>query len=94
LPVYRGSREQIVGMLRVKDLVQQYVHEGPPPSIAPLIRAVVKVPHDLPGDQVIARLRTKRAHQAAVVDADGTIAGFVTIQDVLAEFLGPRVKPS
>jgi putative hemolysin len=94
LPVYRGSREQVVGMLRVKDLVQQYVHEGPPPSIAPLIRAVVKVPHDLPGDQVIARLRTKRAHQAAVVDADGTIAGFVTIQDVLAEFLGPRVKPS
>jgi len=94
LPVFRESRDQIVGMLRVKDLVQQYVHEGPPASIVPLIRAVVKVPHDLPGDQVIARLRAKRAHQAAVVDADGTIAGFVTIQDVLAQFLGPRVKPS
>ena len=94
LPVYRGSRDRIVGMIRVKDLVQRYVNEGPPQSIAPLVRAVLKVPHDMPGDQVIARLRDKRAHQAAVVDADGTIAGFVTIQDVLAQFLGPRVKPS
>ena len=94
LPVYRGSRDRIVGMLRVKDLVQRYVTEGPPASIGPLVRAVVKVPHDLPGDQVIARLRDKRAHQAAVVDADGAIVGFVTIQDVLAQFLGPKVKPS
>ena len=94
LPVYRGSPDRIVGMLRVKDLVQRYVTEGPPASIGPLIRAVLKVPHDLPGDQVIARLREKRAHQAAVIDADGAIVGFVTIQDVLAQFLGPRVKPS
>jgi CBS domain containing-hemolysin-like protein len=94
LPVYRGSPDRIVGMLRVKDLVQRYVTEGPPASIAPLIRAVLKVPHDLPGDQVIARLREKRAHQAAVIDADDAIIGFVTIQDVLAQFLGPKVKPS
>jgi putative hemolysin len=94
LPVYRGSREHIVGMLRVKDLVQRYVTEGPPPSIGPLVRAVLKVAHDLPGDQVIARLRDKRAHQAAVVDASGAIVGFVTIQDALAHFLGPRIRPS
>ena len=94
LTVYRGSRDRIVGMLRVKDLVQRYVTDGPPESIAPLVRAVVKVPHDLPGDQVIARLRDKRAHQAVVVDADGVIIGLVTIQDVLAQFLGPKVKPS
>jgi CBS domain containing-hemolysin-like protein len=94
LPVYRGSPDHIVGMLRVKDLVRRYVTEGPPESIAPLVRAVVKVPHDLPGDQVIARLRDKRAHQAAVVDGTDAIIGFVTIQDVLAQFLGPRIKPS
>ena len=94
LPVYRGSREHIIGMLRVKDLVHQYVTDGPPASIAPLVRGLLKVPDDLPGDQVIAKLRDKRAHQAAVVDARGAIVGFVTIQDVLAQFLGPRVKPS
>jgi hypothetical protein len=46
---FRGSHDQIVGMLRVKDLVHEYVHEGPPASIVPLIRAVVKVPHDSAG---------------------------------------------
>jgi CBS domain containing-hemolysin-like protein len=94
LPVYRGSREHIIGMLRVKDLVHQYVTDGPPASIAPLVRGLLKVPDNMPGDQVIAKLRDKRAHQAAVVDARGAIVGFVTIQDVLAQFLGPRVKPS
>ena len=94
LPVYRGSPDRIVGMLRVKDLVRPYVNAGPPESIAPLVRAVLKVPDSLPGDQVIAKLRDKRAHQAAVVDPAGTIVGMVTIQDVLAQFLGPRVKPS
>jgi putative hemolysin len=94
LPVYRGSRDRIVGMLRVKDLVRPYVNDGPPESIAPLVRAVLKVPDSLAGDQVIARLRDRRAHQAAVVDSAGAIVGFVTIQDVLAQFLGPRVKPS
>src|SRR6185503_9270808 len=29
LPVYRGSPEQIVGTLRVKDLVARFVAEGP-----------------------------------------------------------------
>jgi CBS domain containing-hemolysin-like protein len=37
---------------------------------------------------VVALLRDKRAHQAAVVDASGSIVGFITIQDVLSQFLG------
>ncbi len=89
LPAYRGERRNVVGVLRVKDLVHRFLVSGAPASIDPLLRPFVRVSASMPGDQVIATLREKRAHQAAVVDEAGTIVGFLTIQDVLSVFLGP-----
>ena len=94
LPAFRGDREHVVGTLRVKDLVHRYVAAGPATTIESLLRPFAKVADNLPGDQVIAKLREKRAHQAAVVDATGAIVGFITIQDVLGEFLGAGAKTS
>ena len=88
LPAYRGSRDRIVGVLRVKDLVLKHLAARTPPAIETLVRPFARVPAALPGDQVVALLRDKRAHQAAVVDASGSIVGFITIQDVLSQFLG------
>ena len=82
----------MVGTLRVKDLVHRYVSDGQPVAIDSLLRPFAKVPANLPGDQVIALLREKRAHQAAVVDQAGGVVGFITIQDVLGEFLGTGQK--
>lgn len=87
LPAYRGSPANIVGILRVKDLVQQYVAAGRAAPFEALLRPFVRLPAKLPGDQVIARLREKRAHQAAVVDDADTIVGFVSIHDALTAFL-------
>ena len=92
LPACRGSRDRIVGTLRVKDLVHRYVAEGAPATVESLLRPFVTIPENLPGDQVIATLREKRAHHAGVVDAQGHIIGFLTIQDVLAQFLGSGAK--
>jgi CBS domain containing-hemolysin-like protein len=89
LPAYRRERQNVVGVLRVKDLVHRYVAAGAPDSVDSLLRPFIRVAATMPGDQVIATLRERRAHQAAVVDESGAIAGFLTIQDVLGEFLGP-----
>ena len=89
LPAYRRERQNVVGVLRVKDLVHRYVASGAPESVDSLLRPFIRVAATMPGDQVIATLRERRAHQAAVVDDSGAIAGFLTIQDVLGEFLGP-----
>jgi putative hemolysin len=88
LPVYRGHRGQVIGILRVKDLVHRFVADGQPASVGGLIRPFASLPANLPGDQVIARLRERRTHQAAVVDPSGAVLGFVTIQDALNAFLG------
>jgi len=87
LPVYRGSPENILGVIRVKDLVRRFVSGGPV-SIERLTRPLPRLPVDLPADRIISVFRTKRAHLALVVDADGRVVGLVTIHDVVGELLG------
>jgi CBS domain containing-hemolysin-like protein len=88
LPAFRGSPEQVVGVLHTRDLAIRLVQPDPPESIAPLLRPIVRTPHTMPVDRLLALLRDKRSHQALVVDEAGTIVGLITLEDVLTELLG------
>ena len=89
LPVYSRGPEHVVGMLRVKDLVDRYVVEGPLP-LDRLMRPVVFVQDSLAADRVVSQLRDKRVHSAIVTGGTGQAIGLITIQDVLGELLGTR----
>lgn len=87
LPVYRDRPDQVIGTLRVKDLVHQYVVDGAGAPLEKLVRPVVRIARNLPADRVIGLLRERRVHQAVVTDASDTIVGLLTIQDVIGAFL-------
>ena len=87
LPVYQGTPDNILGVIRVKDLVQRFVSDGPMP-LSKLTRPLPRLPVNLPADRIVAEFRTRRAHQALVVEADGSVVGLVTIHDVIGELLG------
>ena len=87
IPVFRDSRDRIVGTLRVKDLVHRYVTQGPAP-VQQFVRPIVRIPQDLPADRIVSVLREKRAHQAIVVDPSDRPVGLLTIQDVIVALLG------
>ena len=89
LPVYHSGPDDIVGMLRVKDLVDRYVAEGPMP-LDRLMRPVVFVQDSLAADRVVTQLREKRVHSAIVTGQSGKAVGLITIQDLLGELLGTR----
>ncbi|NQW04917.1 MAG: HlyC/CorC family transporter [Acidobacteria bacterium] len=89
LPVYRETPRDIIGTLRVKDLVYHYVVDGQGSPLETLVRTMVRVPATLSADRVIGLLRERRAHQAAVTDSVGHVVGLVTIQDVVGAFLDP-----
>lgn len=92
LPVYRGSPDNILGAIRVKDLVSRFVSTGPIP-LDKLARPLPRLRVDLAADRIISVFRTKRAHLALVVDADDHVVGLVTIHDVIGELLG-QVAPA
>lgn len=87
LPVYRSRRDAVIGLLRVKDLLDRYASGGTL-SLDRLLRPALQVRDDLPADRVLTRLRERRAHSAIVIDRDGRALGLVTIQDLLGELLG------
>jgi CBS domain containing-hemolysin-like protein len=97
LPVYRGTPDQIYGIVRVKDLVRRFLkgtadsqdsHDSLD-SLDSLIRPVPRVPADLPADRIIGALRAKRAHLAIVVEKENPehVVGMVTIHDVVGALL-------
>lgn len=87
LPVYRGSLDHIIGILHIKDVVTRFVQSGNL-TIAALLRPIVNVPETMPADRLLAFLRERRSHQALVLDANGVVAGLITLEDVVGELLG------
>lgn len=88
LPVYRGSLDNIVGILHTKDLVRWLVSDGTNGSLASLIRPIASVHESVTADRILRELRERRSHQALVVDEFGGTAGLLTLDDVLSELVG------
>jgi CBS domain containing-hemolysin-like protein len=88
LPVYRGSIDNVIGMVHTKDLVRWRVSGGDDLTLASLVRPVATVHESVTADRVLVELRARRAHQALVVDEFGGTAGLLTLEDVLSELLG------
>jgi CBS domain containing-hemolysin-like protein len=88
LPVYRGSPDNILGTVRTKDVVVHFVEHGIHGRVESLLRPIPRVREELPADKLLAFMREQRAHQALVIDPRGTLAGLVTLQDVLSDLLG------
>jgi CBS domain containing-hemolysin-like protein len=88
LPVYRGTIDNIVGILRTKDLVRWFVEGEPRATLAQVIRPIPSVHESVTADRVLKDLRERRSHQALVVDEAGGTAGLLTLADVLTELLG------
>jgi putative hemolysin len=88
LPVYRGSIDQVVGLLHTKDLYLRHLENGGFTSIEQVMRPILTVPETLTADRLLDMMRERRAHQAVVLDEYGGLAGLVTLEDVLGEVLG------
>ncbi|MBI4885762.1 MAG: HlyC/CorC family transporter [Acidobacteria bacterium] len=88
LPVYRGSIDNVIGMLHTKDVVRWRVGGQPGATLASLLRPIASVHESVPVDRVLRELRERRSHQALVVDESGGTAGLLTLEDVLSELLG------
>jgi magnesium and cobalt exporter, CNNM family len=89
LPGYAGTLDNVIGVLRAKDLVAAIGGVTPPPAHwQDLIRPVQFVPES---KSLAAQLRDFRrgpGELAIVVDEFGGTSGLVTLEDVLEEVVG------
>jgi CBS domain containing-hemolysin-like protein len=91
IPVIGENVDDIVGVVYLKDLVQQTFFAkdgGQAIGVVQVMRPAVFVPDSKPLDALLREMQHDRNHMALLVDEYGAIAGLVTIEDVLEEIVG------
>ncbi|MEZ5867920.1 MAG: HlyC/CorC family transporter [Defluviimonas denitrificans] len=98
LPLYRGERENIVGIIHAKDLLratERFLRsgDGKLDSVSDLdILSVAKkpyfVPETTPLDEQMREFLKRRTHFALVVDEYGDLRGLITLEDIIEEIVG------
>lgn len=88
LPIYKGSLDQIAGVLNTKDLVP-YLYDN---NLEKDWHSKIRPPYFVPETKLIEDLlldfQKKRIHFAVVVDEFGGTSGIVTMEDIIEEVIG------
>jgi len=89
MPVYRGTLDDVIGMVHIKD-VFPYLANGkrPPRDWTTLMRQPIYVPQSRGALDVLADMRARRVHLAIVLDEFSGTDGIITIEDLVEEIVG------
>jgi putative hemolysin len=88
-PVYRGSLDELVGVLHVRDLIQAMHERGiASVQVEDLVRPAYMVPETKDLAALLTEFRRQNQHMAIVIDEYGNMEGIVTLEDVLEEIVG------
>jgi putative hemolysin len=89
LPIYRGSLDNVIGILHAKDLFAVTDEEEKDFRLERYLDPPFLVPEFKSAEELLREMRRRRTHMAVVVDEFGGTAGIVTIEDAIEEMLGP-----
>ena len=84
LPVYDGDIDNVVGILYYKDFFAMAAGE----DLENLLKPVIFVTTTMKVGDLMKELQEKKLHLAVVTDEYGSVAGIVTLEDILEEIVG------
>ncbi|MEQ1827247.1 MAG: hemolysin family protein [Pirellula sp.] len=85
-PICDGSMDSVLGVLHVKDISGETIHDGF--EWKSLARPPKKVPENMPISKLLRHFQGTHQHMAFVVDEYGLIIGIVTLENVLEKIIG------
>lgn len=97
LPVYKGERENVVGVVHAKDLLRAvnkaFRDTGDTATLEKFdVMSVAMKPYFVPDttalDEQMREFLKRRSHFALVVDEYGSLRGLITLEDILEEIVG------
>lgn len=91
LPLYRGEKEEIIGILHAKDLLRAALPIGGDLSkldLDSILRKPWFVPETTQVKDQLDQFLSKGQHFALVVDEYGELQGMITLEDILEEIVG------
>jgi putative hemolysin len=88
LPAYRAHLDDIVGVVRVRDLFRAIAGSEETIDLTPLLREPLTVPDTVKADDLLNDMRARRTSLAIVIDEYGGTAGMVTFERLMERIVG------
>jgi len=88
-PLYEGNRDNIIGILHLKDVIAAYIAGGHRnKSLKEIARDAYYVPDTQNINILFHEMQSKNIHMAIVIDEYGQTAGLVAMEDFIEEIVG------
>ena len=88
LPVYTEDYDQIVGVVRFKDLLVPLLEGRETEAVSSFVSPALFVPETKPILDLLTLMQQKRAQLAIVIDEYGGTDGLITLEDIVEELVG------
>lgn len=88
IPVYRGTIDNIIGILNVKDLLKFWSKEITKEDILAQLTKPYYIPETKNTHLLFYEFKENKKHMAIVIDEYGGTSGLVTLEDLLEEIVG------
>jgi putative hemolysin len=86
-PITRGKTSEIIGFLHAKDLIGKKGDEKIG-TMKELVRKTYYIPANKTIDSQLRSFKARKIHMAVVLDEEGTMAGLLTLEDILEQMVG------
>lgn len=87
LPVFDGNYDQVIGIVRIPELMARYI-EGEDVDLKEYLYPPAFIPATASAAQALGIFRQTKIHTAMVIDEYGGIAGLITPTDILEFIVG------
>jgi CBS domain containing-hemolysin-like protein len=88
VPVYSTSIDEIHGMVLAHDIIQIPDDQAATTTVRMLLRPVLFVPETKKTAPLLREMQRENVHMAIVIDEYGSVAGLVTLEDLVEEIVG------
>ncbi len=87
MPVYEDSRDNILGVINLRDLIAQYP-DIKDDNVKKHMKDAVFVPETKSIFKLLKEMQNKKIHIVIVLDEYGGTAGITTVEDIIEEIVG------
>ncbi|CRF46271.1 Hemolysins and related proteins containing CBS domains [Helicobacter heilmannii] len=87
-PCCDGHKDNILGMVHIKDILSAPVLERKEPNLKHLLQEVLIVPESASISQILIKMNQQQRRMALVVDEYGGTSGVLTMDDIFEEIMG------
>jgi CBS domain containing-hemolysin-like protein len=88
LPVYRSDLDHVEGVLHIRDALKAVHEQRTDVPLCDLMRPARFVPELKKAADMLREMQRQKFHLALVVDEYGSLAGLVTLEDLIEELIG------